>query len=113
MKLILHVWRQKSPTHVGQMVRYKHTKVNTHMRSEEHTSELQSPVHLVCRLLLEKKNIPSIRRLLELDLMDSTYHQLPLQLLLHSHSNQLLSQNRLSLPPHTLQCRFSPSIAFL
>src|SRR5690348_17557104 len=25
-------------------------------RSEEHTSELQSPVHLVCRLLLEKKN---------------------------------------------------------
>src|SRR5690348_17682765 len=31
-------------------------------RSEEHTSELQSPVHLVCRLLLEKKNrnIPGI-----------------------------------------------------
>src|SRR6266581_8217327 len=26
-----------------------------HTRSEEHTSELQSPVHLVCRLLLEKK----------------------------------------------------------
>src|SRR5438552_14775198 len=26
-----------------------------HMRSEEHTSELQSPDHLVCRLLLEKK----------------------------------------------------------
>src|SRR4051794_41397449 len=26
-----------------------------HFRSEEHTSELQSPVHLVCRLLLEKK----------------------------------------------------------
>src|SRR5258708_8261924 len=25
-------------------------------RSEEHTSELQSPDHLVCRLLLEKKN---------------------------------------------------------
>src|SRR5690348_18026886 len=25
------------------------------MRSEEHTSELQSPVHIVCRLLLEKK----------------------------------------------------------
>src|SRR6202453_1138439 len=24
-------------------------------RSEEHTSELQSPIHLVCRLLLEKK----------------------------------------------------------
>src|SRR5438876_2391706 len=26
------------------------------VRSEEHTSELQSPVQLVCRLLLEKKN---------------------------------------------------------
>src|SRR5690348_18164825 len=26
-------------------------------RSEEHTFELQSPVHLVCRLLLEKKKI--------------------------------------------------------
>ena len=31
MRLILHVWRQKSPTHVGQLVRYEHTKVNTHM----------------------------------------------------------------------------------
>src|SRR6266581_2526551 len=28
-------------------------------RSEEHTSELQSPVHLVCRLLLEKKKFAS------------------------------------------------------
>src|SRR6266581_6759551 len=28
---------------------------SAHRRSEEHTSELQSPVHLVCRLLLEKK----------------------------------------------------------
>src|SRR5207244_12059522 len=27
----------------------------TFLRSEEHTSELQSPDHLVCRLLLEKK----------------------------------------------------------
>src|SRR5256885_9209482 len=29
-------------------------------RSEEHTSELQSPCNLVCRLLLEKKNIISL-----------------------------------------------------
>src|SRR5207244_12941207 len=28
------------------------------LRSEEHTSELQSPDHLVCRLLLEKKKKP-------------------------------------------------------
>src|SRR5947208_3944116 len=31
---------------------------NIFLRSEEHTSELQSPDHLVCRLLLEKKNTP-------------------------------------------------------
>src|SRR5258708_25113718 len=30
-------------------------------RSEEHTSELQSPDHLVCRLLLEKKKIRVVR----------------------------------------------------
>src|SRR5256885_9685574 len=29
------------------------------IRSEEHTSELQSPCNLVCRLLLEKKKTPS------------------------------------------------------
>src|SRR5258708_28798594 len=29
--------------------------VDYDLRSEEHTSELQSPDHLVCRLLLEKK----------------------------------------------------------
>src|SRR5689334_24407440 len=31
-----------------------------HKRSEEHTSELQSQFHLVCRLLLEKKKIRSL-----------------------------------------------------
>src|SRR2546422_8062689 len=30
-------------------------------RSEEHTSELQSRLHLVCRLLLEKKNMTNIQ----------------------------------------------------
>src|SRR6185436_16947649 len=30
-------------------------RLRHHIRSEEHTSELQSPDHLVCRLLLEKK----------------------------------------------------------
>src|SRR5438876_8081520 len=34
----------------------------TFERSEEHTSELQSPVHLVCRLLLEKKNYDRYKR---------------------------------------------------
>src|SRR5438876_11680865 len=37
----------------SQPIRVSHGSVDT--RSEEHTSELQSPVHLVCRLLLEKK----------------------------------------------------------
>src|SRR5690348_4464743 len=40
-----------TPTPSG--VRFYHTHVRAG-RSEEHTSELQSPVHLVCRLLLEK-----------------------------------------------------------
>src|SRR2546426_3452205 len=31
------------------------TRVRIGLRSEEHTSELQSPCNLVCRLLLEKK----------------------------------------------------------
>src|SRR5256885_1628304 len=38
-------------------------------RSEEHTSELQSPCNLVCRLLLEKKNdvqADQVRRLAQL-----------------------------------------------
>src|SRR6266481_10017863 len=34
-----------------------------HRRSEEHTSELQSQVHLVCRLLLEKKKEQTPRRI--------------------------------------------------
>src|SRR2546430_5512445 len=33
-------------------------KASTALRSEEHTSELQSQSNLVCRLLLEKKNKP-------------------------------------------------------
>src|SRR5258708_22592428 len=35
---------------------YRLTSISLLMRSEEHTSELQSPDHLVCRLLLENKN---------------------------------------------------------
>src|SRR5437879_7653421 len=36
-------------------------KTDVRSRSEEHTSELQSPMYLVCRLLLEKKNKKTIR----------------------------------------------------
>src|SRR5256885_13079316 len=38
---------------IHKMVRFKRRKGEN--RSEEHTSELQSPCNLVCRLLLEKK----------------------------------------------------------
>src|SRR5437763_7381214 len=34
----------------------QHRGMGGHARSEEHTSELQSPMYLVCRLLLEKIN---------------------------------------------------------
>src|SRR5256885_9881927 len=42
--------------------RHLHSHVREWRRSEEHTSELQSPCNLVCRLLLEKKksaHVPS------------------------------------------------------
>src|SRR5256885_12680655 len=35
------------------------TSTRSPLRSEEHTSELQSPCNLVCRLLLEKKKTPN------------------------------------------------------
>src|SRR5207244_9554005 len=40
---------------VGCTYCWKIPTLNSGSRSEEHTSELQSPDHLVCRLLLEKK----------------------------------------------------------
>src|SRR5258708_27421463 len=38
-----------------------HRQITLGRRSEEHTSELQSPDHLVCRLLLEKKKKPLLQ----------------------------------------------------
>ena len=42
--------------HRGYPQGYLRYRVCRRIRSEEHTSELQSPLYLVCRLLLEKKN---------------------------------------------------------
>src|SRR5687768_18005070 len=42
-------------------VRKRRAVADGAVRSEEHTSELQSRLHLVCRLLLEKKKIRSHR----------------------------------------------------
>src|SRR5258708_14905518 len=44
---------QPLPLLISQVMTFQSLKHRT--RSEEHTSELQSPDHLVCRLLLEKK----------------------------------------------------------
>src|SRR4051794_41933189 len=46
--------RSTSSTAPGLLGSTRHS-ADRRPRSEEHTSELQSPVHLVCRLLLEKK----------------------------------------------------------
>src|SRR5438309_5392203 len=45
-------------THLYAFVKENNLRVYVKDRSEEHTSELQSQFHLVCRLLLEKKNSP-------------------------------------------------------
>src|SRR5690348_18220861 len=47
----------------GAVFRQSRSELGTERRarSEEHTSELQSPVHLVCRLLLEKKKKKTLR----------------------------------------------------
>src|SRR5438876_9509206 len=49
-------WHQRRD-HTPKKAGYRKSKFAHYRRreSEEHTSELQSPVHLVCRLLLEKK----------------------------------------------------------
>src|SRR5258708_9169232 len=52
-------------------------------RSEEHTSELQSPDHLVCRLLLEKKNTHFAHKVVHLHLDDTTLRHYPPTL--HTH----------------------------
>src|SRR5436305_8729702 len=51
--LQMRVWRGQIDHQVD--FRLAHQRVDGERRSEEHTSELQSRPHLVCRLLLEKK----------------------------------------------------------
>src|SRR5258708_13046751 len=47
--------------YLGDMInRGPDTAAELELRSEEHTSELQSPDHLVCRLLLEKKKTTTL-----------------------------------------------------
>src|SRR5947208_11096112 len=46
---------QRSPADLLRAHELRGAEDDAGVRSEEHTSELQSPDHLVCRLLLEKK----------------------------------------------------------
>src|SRR5690348_18012965 len=57
-------------------------------RSEEHTSELQSPVHLVCRLLLEKKK--KIARHVQTSRRVKVDDSLSVHTILRKHWSQLL-----------------------
>src|SRR2546430_7675635 len=50
-------WTPKAPG----FYRIREEVINRDLRSEEHTSELQSQSNLVCRLLLEKKKNMSIK----------------------------------------------------
>src|SRR5437764_11523294 len=63
--------RAASPAESPANLLYKHIVISAAsargeiamcLRSEEHTSELQSPMYLVCRLLLEKKKRKNRRR---------------------------------------------------
>src|SRR5258708_11897665 len=53
--LFRSVFADHVPRHRGADPVRHHPQGGRRLRSEEHTSELQSPDHLVCRLLLEKK----------------------------------------------------------
>src|SRR5256885_3793582 len=65
--------RANGPGHLGQVA---------YERSEEHTSELQSPCNLVCRLLLEKK-----KKNIHVDTSHKLYHQCaPTHRVLHVHT---------------------------
>src|SRR5256884_7221363 len=51
----LHPFRRLSSCSPITWIRFTSWVTHSNNRSEEHTSELQSRLHLVCRLLLEKK----------------------------------------------------------
>src|SRR5256885_3858467 len=63
------VWRRRDPT-------ARKNPPGCAARSEEHTSELQSPCNLVCRLLLEKKKRRILRRLGDSSLLSTLSRRL-------------------------------------
>src|SRR5256885_8950702 len=71
-------------------------------RSEEHTSELQSPCNLVCRLLLEKKKryLHHFHPTSSLPLIPLSRHRSPLQASLRTTRVKLLPANPITITPH-------------
>src|SRR5256885_11063048 len=79
---------------------YTSFKSGNNMRSEEHTSELQSPCNLVCRLLLEKKKI--YRRRLVRRFVSYTHQYRSSLSPCHPRSNHHERRSDLA-PAHTLR----------
>src|SRR2546426_6560342 len=67
-------WKRTCPTSIPTPTVPNTERGNAVVRSEEHTSELQSPCNLVCRLLLEKKKKNT--KLLLLVISTLQYHML-------------------------------------
>src|SRR5438552_7375710 len=65
---LAHFYRADCVYDLGQFAESIKLYGEAAFRSEEHTSELQSPDHLVCRLLLEKKKKYSISGNLNIEL---------------------------------------------
>src|SRR5207237_8442848 len=57
-------WAKRCPADIAEFSSRRNRRPSeSSLRSEEHTSELQSHLNLVCRLLLEKKNKPGMTQL--------------------------------------------------
>ena len=63
--------------------------IQTAKRSEEHTSELQSPCNLVCRLLLEKKKTKNKQKMNKMHQCNNNQKQLQATTKHHPHYTQI------------------------
>src|SRR5256885_9069892 len=96
----LHVPRPKPPRHDERPSR------RCRVRSEEHTSELQSPCNLVCRLLLEKKKHDQLRQ----DLLQPSARLSPTPLLFRVRRPHRLPPRR-DRPPLPATLHHAPDLA--
>src|SRR2546429_7227905 len=83
--------RERGSSVSAETIRLLGRALRADRRSEEHTSELQSRLHLVCRLLLEKKNTPPLEYLSS----SRTRPRLPL---ISTRSTPLRTETTLSTP---------------